>query len=92
MGSEQALIHKRLDALAIGVKYLVDFMGIDADEGINEVTSEWLEESLESFYGFVTRKIGGKLGINTITENVRESGTSKGFNKYKYSEGYKFTR
>ena len=88
-----ALVHDdRLDALAIGVKYLVDFMGIDADEGINEVTSEWLEESLESFYEFVTREIGGKLGINTITENVRESGTSKGFNKYKYSEGYKFTR
>lgn len=78
----------RLDALAIGVKYLVDFMGIDADEGINEVTSEWLEESLEAFHGFITRKIG----INTITENVRESCTSKGFNKYKYSEGYKFTR
>lgn len=84
-----ALVHDdRLDALAIGVKYLVDFMGIDADEGINEVTSEWLEESLEAFHGFITRKIG----INTITENVRESGTSKGFNKYKYSEGYKFTR
>lgn len=78
----------RLDALAIGVKYLVDFMGIDADEGINEITSEWLEESLEAFHGFITRKIG----INTITENVRESCTSKGFNKYKYSEGYKFTR
>lgn len=84
-----ALVHDdRLDALAIGVKYLVDFMGIDADEGINEVTSEWLEESLEAFHGFITRKIG----INTITENTRESGTSKGFNKYKYSEGYKFTR
>lgn len=84
-----ALVHDdRLDALAIGVKYLVNFMGIDADEGINEVTSEWLEESLEAFHGFITRKIG----INTITENVRESGTSKGFNKYKYSEGYKFTR
>lgn len=84
-----SLVHDdRLDALAIGVKYLVDFMGIDADEGINEVTSEWLEESLEAFHGFITRKIG----INTITENVRESGTSKGFNKCKYSEGYKFTR
>lgn len=88
-----ALVHDdSIDCLAIGIGYLVDFMGIDADEGINEVTSEWLEESLESFYGFVTREIGGKLGINTITENVRESGTSKGFNKYKYSEGYKFTR
>lgn len=84
-----SLVHDdRLDALAIGVKYLVDFMGIDADEGINEITSEWLEESLEAFHGFITKKIG----INTITENVRESGTSKGFNKYKYSEGYKFTR
>lgn len=84
-----SLVHDdRLDALAIGVKYLVNFMGIDADEGINEITSEWLEESLEAFHGFITRKIG----INTITENVRESGTSKGFNKYKYSEGYKFTR
>lgn len=84
-----ALVHDdSIDCLAIGIGYLVDFMGIDADEGINEVTSEWLEESLEAFHGFITRKIG----INTITENVRESGTSKGFNKYKYSEGYKFTR
>lgn len=84
-----ALVHDdAIDCLAIGIGYLVDFMGIDADEGINEVTSEWLEESLEAFHGFITRKIG----INTITENVRESGTSKGFNKYKYSEGYKFTR
>ena len=88
-----ALVHDdSIDCLAIGIGYLVDFMGIDADEGINEVTSEWLEESLESFYGFVTREIGGKIGINRITENTRESGTSKGFNKYKYSEGYKFTR
>lgn len=88
-----ALVHDdSIDCLAIGIGYLVDFMGIDADEGINEVTSEWLEESLESFYGLVTREIGGKLGINRITENTRESGTSKGFNKYKYSEGYKFTR
>lgn len=84
-----ALVHDdAIDCLAIGIGYLVDFMGIDADEGINEVTSEWLEESLEAFHGFITRKIG----INTITENVRESGTSKGFNKYKYSGGYKFTR
>lgn len=88
-----ALVHDdSIDCLAIGIGYLVDFMGIDADEGINEVTSEWLEESLESFYGFITREIGGKLGINRITENTRESSTSKGFNKYKYSEGYKFTR
>lgn len=88
-----ALVHDdSIDCLAIGIGYLVDFMGIDADEGINEVTSEWLEESLESFYGFVTREIGGKIGINRITENTRESSTSKGFNKYKYSEGYKFTR
>lgn len=88
-----SLVHDdSIDCLAIGIGYLVDFMGIDADEGINEVTSEWLEESLESFYGFVTREIGGKTGINRITENVRESGTSKGFNKYKYSEGYRITR
>lgn len=88
-----ALVHDdSIDCLAIGIGYLVNFMGIDADEGINEVTSEWLEESLESFYGFVTREIGGKLGINRITENTRESRTSKGFNKYKYSEGYRITR
>lgn len=88
-----ALVHDdSIDCLAIGIGYLVDFMGIDADEGINEVTSEWLEESLESFYGFVTREIGGKLGINRITENTRESSTSKGFNKCKYSEGYRITR
>lgn len=88
-----ALVHDdSIDCLAIGIGYLVDFMGIDADEGINEVTSEWLEESLESFYGFVTREMGGKLGINRITENTRESSTSKGFNKCKYSEGYRITR
>ena len=88
-----ALVHDdSIDCLAIGIGYLVDFMGIDADEGINEVTSEWLEESLESFYGFVTREIGGKLGINRITENTRESSTSKGFNKCKYSKGYRITR
>ena len=57
-----ALIHDdRLDALAIGVSYMLDFLGIDADEGINEVTEEWLEDSLESFFGFITERVGGVL-------------------------------
>lgn len=55
-----SLVHDdRLDALAIGVKYMVDFMGIDADEGIKETTEEWLEDNLESFFDFVTENVGG---------------------------------
>jgi hypothetical protein len=42
-----ALVHDdRLDALAIGVKYLVEFMGIDADDGIKETSAQWLEDSM----------------------------------------------
>lgn len=82
-----ALVHDdRLDALAIGVKYLVDFMGVDADQGINELTEEWLEDSLESFYGFVTSDVGG---IKT-TANTKEDGVStatKGISRV--TKGYK---
>lgn len=54
-----ALIHDdRLDALAIGVKYLVEFMGIDADEGIKETSAQWLEDSMQSLMNFYTRKVG----------------------------------
>lgn len=57
-----ALIHDdRLDALAIGVKYLVEFMGIDADEGIKQTTTQWLQDSMESLMNFYTRKIGNTL-------------------------------
>lgn len=84
-----ALIHDdRLDALAIGVKYLVDFMGVDADEGINELTEEWLEESMESLYGFYTSNIGGVM----VTEDRHSpKGTSKGVDRYK-DKGYTFKR
>lgn len=81
-----ALVHDdRLDALAIGVKYLVDFMGVDADQGINELTEEWLEASLESFFGYVTSDIGG---VKT-TDNTKEAykGTTKGISRN--SKGYK---
>lgn len=84
-----ALIHDdRLDALAIGVKYLVDFMGVDADEGINELTEEWLEESMESLYGFYTSNIGGVK----VTEDMHSpKGTSKGVDRYK-DKGYTFKK
>lgn len=81
-----ALVHDdRLDALAIGVKYLVDFMGVDADQGINELTEEWLEDSLEAFYGFVTSDVGG---VKT-TDNIKEAykGTTKGVSRDS-SKGY----
>lgn len=81
-----ALVHDdRLDALAIGVKHLVDFMGVDADQGINELTEEWLEDSLESFFGYVTSDIGG---VKT-TDNTKEAykGTTKGISRN--SKGYK---
>lgn len=75
-----------MDALAIGVKYLVDFMGVDADQGINELTEEWLEDSLESFFGFVTSDVGG--GIKT-TDNTKEgfNGATKGVSRF--TKGYK---
>lgn len=62
-----ALVHDdRLDALSIGVAYLLDFMGVDEDTSINEVTEQWLEDSMESLYGFLTSNIGGvKTTINT---------------------------
>ena len=82
-----ALVHDdRLDALAIGVKYLVDFMGVDADEGINELTEEWLEDSLESFYGFVTKDIGGGVKFTDDTKSL--GGTSKG-GLTRESKGYR---
>ena len=65
-----SLVHDdRLDALAIGVQYLVDFMGIDADEGIADTTEEWLEDSMESLYNFYTHDVGGVM----VTEDARES-------------------
>lgn len=81
-----ALVHDdRLDALAIGVKHLVDFMGVDADQGINELTEEWLEDSLESFFGFVTSDVGG---VKT-TDNTKEgsNGATKGVSRF--TKGYK---
>ena len=65
----------RLDALAQGVAYLIDFMGIDADEGINEVTEQWLEEHLENFFGFVTNDIGDNI---KDTQDTSTSNTSRG--------------
>lgn len=64
----------RLDSLAQGVAYLIDFMGIDADEGIKDVTEQWLENNLDSFYGFITDNIGGVQS----TENTKEKNLSKG--------------
>lgn len=64
-----ALIHDdRLDALAIGVKYLVEFMGIDADQGIKETTTQWLEDSMQSLMNFYTHTIGGITYTEDITD------------------------
>ena len=82
-----ALVHDdRLDALAIGVKHLVDFMGIDADQGINELTEEGLEDSLESFYGFVTSDVGGVKTTDNTKEEFK-NGTTKGVSRI--TKGYK---
>lgn len=84
-----ALVHDdRLDALAIGVKYLVDFMGVDADTGIQELTEEWLEESMESFYGFVTNRVGAGGNI-LVTEDTKSGSrnTTKGVKRE--TSGYK---
>ena len=82
-----ALVHDdRLDALAIGVKYLVDFMGVDADTGIEELTEEWLEDSMESFYGFVTNHVGGSVLVTEDTKSGSRN-TSKGIKRE--TSGYK---
>lgn len=44
-------------------------MGVDADTGIEELTEEWLEESMESFYGFVTSRVG--TGGILVTEDTK---------------------
>ena len=82
-----ALVHDdRLDALAMGVSYLLDFMGVDEDNGVNELTEQWLEDSMESLMGFITSKVGGVI----YTENTKEanSAISKGVNPFK-THGYK---
>lgn len=85
-----ALVHDdRLDALAIGVQYLNDFMGIDADVGIAEVTEGWLEDSMESLMGFYTDKIGNAI-VTTLKEDTYK-GVSKGVDRMK-TQGYKLNR
>lgn len=57
-----ALVHDdRLDALAIGVQYLVDFMGVDADEGIKETKESWLDEYLEGIFRHYTTRYCGSI-------------------------------
>lgn len=64
-----ALVHDdRLDALAIGVKYLVDFMGIDADQGIKEITTQWLQDSMESLMNFYTHNVGDTVCTEDTTD------------------------
>lgn len=77
-----------MDSLAQGVAFLIDFMGIDADVGINDITEQWLENNLDSFYGFVTENIGGVQS----TENMKEKTNYRGstyFSRQKTS--YKIT-
>lgn len=61
-----ALLHDdRLDAVAIGVKYIKDFMGIDADDGIKETSAQWYEDSINGFFTHVnTRKYGESITVS----------------------------
>ena len=63
-----------MDSLAQGVAFLIDFMGVDADVGINDITEQWLENNLDSFYGFVTENVGGIQS----TENMKERNNYRG--------------
>ena len=58
-----SLVHDdRLDSLAIGIQYLVDYMGIDAEEGESNITEEWLEDKLEGLYHhYTTRHFGNMI-------------------------------
>lgn len=77
-----ALIHDdRLDSLAMGVQYLVDFMGVDADEGLNNLTAEWLEDNLESWYNQIQHtQYKGEIDI-LITDTLDNSATFGGINR-----------
>ena len=63
-----------MDSLAQGVAFLIDFMGVDADVGINDITEQWLENNLDSFFGFVTENVGGIQS----TENMKERNNYRG--------------
>ena len=57
-----ALVHDdRLDALALGVCYLVELMAVDPNEGIEEQHAEWVERGLESIYKQTTHVVGGVI-------------------------------
>ena len=57
-----ALVHDdRLDALAIGVCYLVELMAVDPNEGIEEQHAEWVERGLVSIYKQTTHVVGGVI-------------------------------
>ena len=57
-----ALVHDdRLDALAIGVCYLVELMAVDPNEGIEEQHAEWVGRGLESIYRQTTHVVGGVI-------------------------------
>ena len=83
-----SLVHDdRLDALAIGVNYLNDFMGVNEDEGIKELTTEYLEKSMESLMNLVTKKSGNW----TITEDTSDDGGGDCYSSInRYHKGYTF--
>ena len=76
-----ALVHDdRLDALAIGVCYLVELMAVDPNEGIEEQHAEWVERGLESIYKQTTHVVGGVI--------VTEYDDSSNFMSYIGDLGY----
>ena len=65
-----ALIHDdRLDSVAIGVKYIKDFMGIDDDVGIQEASAQWYEDSMNGLLKHFTTRTYGKSIVDTYDDS-----------------------
>lgn len=60
-----ALVHDdRLDALAIGVGYLVDIMNVDANKAIESKNEKWLMDAYNSIYNSRTTMVGGFMSTD----------------------------
>ena len=60
-----ALVHDdRLDALAIGVGYLVDIMNVDANKSIESKNEKWLMDAYNSIYNSRTTVVGGFMSTD----------------------------
>ena len=60
-----ALVHDDcLDALAIGVGYLVDIMNVDANKAIESKNEQWLMDAYNSIYNSRTTTVGGFMSTD----------------------------